>query len=282
MRGTVFACSAAMIVLSTGVAAQSWRTIDALRLPLDLDTLRVRVDYTVGALRVHSAEDSVLYRAQLRYDGERFQPVRSFDAASGTLEVGVRGDDEIPLRGSGGKEEGSLTLGISTRQPIDLELDLGATDSDLDLGGMPLTRLTIGSGVSDLSISFNERNPAAMRELSINAGIAHVKVDQLGNANAERVSISGSVGDIDVDMRGEWTGTRELHVMVTFGAATVRIPRSVGVRITHSRLLGTFDSEGFTQQGDMYVNSAWESAEQKVSIDARTTFGSFDVVWIDR
>jgi hypothetical protein len=70
--------------------------------------------------------------------------------------------------------------------------------------------------------------------------------------------------------------------MVTFGSATVRLPRSVGVRIRHSRLLGTFDGAGFTQEGDTYVNRAWESAEQKVSIDARTTFGSFDVVWIDR
>lgn len=281
-RARTLACATALLFTATSSTAQSWRTIDAFRLPVELDTLRVRVDYTVGALRVQRGSDSLLYRAQLRYDSERFHPVRSFDASSGTLTVGVRGDDKLPLRGSKGKEEGMLTLTLSPSQPIDLELQLGATDSDLELGGLPLSRLMIGSGVSDLSITFSERNPVPLREMAIDAGIAHVRIDNLGNANAERVRISGSVGDVDIDMGGRWSGLRELDVMVTFGSATVRLPRSVGVRIRHSRLLGTFDGAGFTQEGDTYVNRAWESAEQKVSIDARTTFGSFDVVWIDR
>jgi hypothetical protein len=120
-----------------------------------------------------------------------------------------------------------------------------------------------------------------MRELTIDAGVASVTVDHLGNANAERMRVSGTVGRIELDMRGAWTGTREIQVVVTFGVATVRVPRSVGVRVTHSRVLGTFDAAGFTQRGDEYVNAAWGTAEQKLYIDARTTFGSLDVQWIE-
>lgn len=268
-------------VAARAVPAQSWRTIDAFRQARALDTLRVRVHYTVGALRVSAAGDSLLYRAQLRYDAARFEPVRDFDATSGILNVGVRGDDEIPLRGSGGKEEGSLALALGPTLPVDLELDLGATDSDLDLSGIPVTRLVIGSGVSDLSLRFGTRNPAVMRELTIDAGVASVTVDHLGNANAERVRVSGTVGRVDLDMRGAWTGTRKIQVLVTFGVASIRVPRSIGVRVTHSRVLGTFDTGGFTQQGDAYVSGTWDTAEQKLDIDARTTFGSLEIEWIE-
>ena len=280
MRGAMVLAIA--IGASAGAApAQSWRTVEAFRPARSLDTLRVRVDYTVGALRVQAAGDSLLYRAQLRYDAERFEPVRAFDAASGTLNVGVRGDDRIPLRGSSGKEQGTLTLALASAQPVDLELDLGATDSDLDLSGIPVSRLVIASGVSELSLRFATENPVVMRELTIDAGVASVTVDHLGNANAERMRVSGTVGRIELDMRGAWTGTREIEVVVTFGVATVRVPRSVGVRVTHSRVLGTFDAAGFTQRGDEYVNAAWGTAEQKLYIDARTTFGSLDVQWIE-
>lgn len=271
----------ALTAIAGGLPAQSWRTIDAYRAARAVDTLHVRVDYTVGALRVHAAGDSLLYRAQLRYDADRFEPVRTFDATSGTLNVGVRGDDQIPLRGSSGKEQGTLTLALAPTQPVDLELDLGATDSDLDLSGIPISRLVIGSGVSDLTLGFATKNPATMRELAIDAGIASVTTDHLGNANAERVRVSGSIGRVELDMRGSWTGMREIQVTVTFGVATVRVPRSVGVRVTHSRVLGTFDAAGFTQRGDEYVSDGWDDAEQKLYIDARTTFGTLDVQWID-
>jgi hypothetical protein len=280
MRGVTLA-AVVLLTPAQAVGAQSWRTVDAFRQALAVDTLRVRIDYTVGALRVHAAGDSLLYRAQLRYDAHRFEPVRTFDAASGTLHVGVRGDDRIPLRGSGGKEQGTLTLALGPSQPVDLELDLGATDSNLDFSGIPVSRLVIGSGVSELSLRFATENPVAMSELMIDAGVASVTVDHLGNANAERVRVSGTVGRVELDMRGAWKGTREVQVLVTFGVATIRVPRSVGVRVTHSRVLGTFDAAGFTQLGDGYVSEAWETAEQRLYIDARTTFGSLDVEWIE-
>jgi hypothetical protein len=272
----------AAVAIAAGVLpAQSWRTVDALRQPLNVDTLRVRVNYTVGALRIGAGGDSLLYRARLRYDADRFESMREFDESSGTLRVGVRGD-AMPLRIGGGKEQGSLDLSLAPSQPVDLELDLGATDARLDLSGLPISRLEIGSGASELTITFATENPVPMQELIIEAGVARVVANRLGNANAERVRVSGTVGSVDLDMRGSWTGTRTVEVFVTFGAATLRVPRGVGVRVKHSRVLGSFDASGFTKRGDEFVSEGWDSAEQRLLIDGRTTFGTLDVRWIDR
>ncbi|HSJ65944.1 MAG TPA: hypothetical protein VK922_18825 [Gemmatimonadaceae bacterium] len=271
----------ALACLTQGLPAQSWRTVDAVRQSRTVDTLRVRVNYTVGALRIAAGGDTNLYRARLRYDANRFEPVREFDESSGTLRIGVRGDDDLPLRIGGGKEQGTLTLGLAPSRPLDLELDLGATDATLDLSGLPVSRLAIASGASELTISFATANPVAMRELTIDAGVARVVGEGIGNANAERVRVSGAVGSVDLDMSGRWSGTRNLQVSVTFGAAKVRVPRGVGVRVKHSRVLGTFEARGFTKRGDEYVSEGWDAAEQRLLIDARTTFGTLDVRWIE-
>lgn len=280
MRAGVFL--AASIVLAGDLPAQSWRTVDAKRQPRAMDTLRVRVDYTVGVLRIDAGSDSLLYSARLRYDAERFEPVREFEASSGTLRIGVQGDDQLPLRVGGGKEQGTLTLGLARSQPLDFELDLGATDATLDLGGLSVSRLAISSGVSELTVSFDAPNPVPMSELAIDAGVARVVGTKMGNANAERMRVSGTVGSVDLDMSGTWSGSRIVQVSVTFGAATLRVPQGVGVRIKHSRVLGTFDASGFTKRGDEFVSDGWDTADQRLLIDARTTFGSLDVRWIAR
>jgi hypothetical protein len=277
--GGVMAATVATVAAGA-LPAQSWRTVEAERLPLAVDTLRVRVDYTVGALRIAAAGDSLLYSARLRYDAERFEPVREFEASTGTLRVGVAGDD-MPLRIGGGKEQGTLALGLAPSQPIDLELDLGATEAELELGGLPITRLAIGSGASELTVSFATANPVPMRELAIDAGVARVVGRRLGNANAERIRVNGTVGSVELDMSGAWSGTRVVQVSVTFGAALLRIPRGVGVRVKHSRVLGTFEAQGFSKRGSEYVSEGWDSAEQRLLIDARTTFGTLDVRWIE-
>jgi len=261
--------------------AQRWRTVEGARQASALDTLRVRVDYTVGQLSV-GATDSLLYRATLRYDAERFDPVRDFDASTGTLRVGVHGDEGVPLRiGADGREHGSLALVLSRRQPVDLELELGATQAELDLGGIPLTRLEVNSGASDLTLRFAAPNPVAMRELSIDAGVARVAATQLGNANAERVRVKGVVGSIDLDLSGTWVGTRVVQVSVTLGAATVRVPRGTGIRVKHSRVLAAFDARGLTKVGGEMVSENWEGASQRLLIDARTTFGALTIRWIE-
>lgn len=274
--GLVAAC--ALTAFGAPAGAQRWRTVDAVRQSRAVDTLRVRVEYTVGSLTLGTT-DSALYHATLRYDAERFEPLRQFDAETGTLRVGVRGDTEVSLRlGGGEREHGSLALALSRAQPVDLELDLGAAQADLALGGLPLTKLSVASDASDLTVRFDTPNPIPMRELAIETGVARVSAVRLGNANAERVRVQGAIGSIELDFAGQWEGTRVVQASVTLGAVTIRLPRGVGVRVKHSRVLAGFDATGLTPVGDEMVSANWETASQRLLIDARTTFGALRIV----
>jgi hypothetical protein len=85
------AALSALATLHPGpLAAQPWRAVSAARQAHSADsTLRVRVDYGVGRLRLAQAAPPLLYDLRLRYDEERFRPTHAFDASTKTLTVGV-------------------------------------------------------------------------------------------------------------------------------------------------------------------------------------------------
>ena len=64
-----------------------------------------------------------------------------------------------------------LKLGLD---PIDLTIDLGAADAEMDLGGLNLTQLDIHTGASDLQLGFSEPDKSPMGPLTVLAGAARL------------------------------------------------------------------------------------------------------------
>jgi len=263
------------------IAAQSWRTLAASRQARGVDSLRVRVEYGVGTLRVMKGAPALLYQANLRYDEEKFDPVRSFDDATHTLTVGAHQRSSGSTLAAGRKNFGNLGLSFAPGVPLDLKLDLGATRSAIDLSGLSVRRLWIGAGASETKLTFGTPNPLAMEELSFQAGAASVVIVGLGNAHAERVRVKCSAGSVDLDLSGAWAANMELQLDIGVGAATLRLPRDVGVRIRLDKVLATFDRGGLLERDGSYYSANWESAPRKLTIDASTTLGAIEVRWIE-
>ena len=62
---------------------------------------------------------------------------------------------------------------------------------------------------------------------------------------------------------------------------TIRLPRSVGVKLTVNRFLASFNPAGFTRQGDQYVSDGYESRTRHLSIDITSTVGDINIVWVN-
>ncbi|HET9947916.1 MAG TPA: hypothetical protein VFQ22_03205, partial [Longimicrobiales bacterium] len=121
--------------------AQSMRELSMSRQLDDDGPVGVDVRYAAGTFQVRSMEEGLLYRMNLRYDEERFEPVAEYEP--GRLEVGV---ESIARRRLRGPQSGALTLELARGVPMDLDLELGAVKADLDLGGLALTGLELSTG----------------------------------------------------------------------------------------------------------------------------------------
>ena len=261
--------------LPATAAAQDWRDLTSFRQRGDAERLDVRVRYGAGRLEIRPAEPGELYRVGLRYDSDIFEPVAAY--RNGRLEVGVDGGGRginIDTDGSG-----ELDLRLSPDVPLDLDLEFGAVEADLELGGLRMEAVDVETGASDTRLRFSEPNAVDCERFELSMGAAAVTASGLANANCRLVRTEGGVGDLTLDFTGLWRQDIHADVTMALGSVKIVVPENVGVRVDKDTFLTGFDASRFYKRDGLHYSDNWERAEHRLTIDLEGAFGSVEVQW---
>jgi len=270
----ISAAAFALALTARSGDAQSWRTIEVSRQLRDTAAHNVRVDYGAGRFDLRASNEPVLYAMKLRYDENTGRPLHTYDADRRSLRLGIDGS----FRGSLNRDhQGELRLALSRSVPIDLDLDLGATKSRIDVGGLSLLGLHIGSGASETEVDFSEPNPARLRWIDIEVGAAALQVRNIGNSNASSVRVRGGVGSVTLDFGGHWSRDISVDTDLSLGKVHLKVPHDVGVRIEVDRIIASFDHGGLVKRDGAYYSANWETAQYRLRIHSQTVFGAIDI-----
>lgn len=286
------------LLLCSAVPAmgQEWRDFRAARQAGAVESLEVELLYGAGRLSVSPSETPFLYDARVRYDTERFQPLRGWttEGTRGRLRLALTSvDDETgpatirledwdldfdfdDLRHSG-DELGTLDFELHPEVPTDLRLGIGAARSRMEFGGLSLTSVEVLTGASKTEIEFSEPNRVRMSEITLKAGAADFEAEGLGNARFDRLEFKGAIGNVMLDFSGDWERSATAEITMGVGELTLRVPRDIGVRILRSSLLMTLDAEGFDRVDKAYMTPNWDTAEIRLDIELEAAFGSVKV-----
>ena len=256
--------------------AQQWQTVDVARQLHDTGMVTVKVTYAAGKLTVRGAPAPYLYSMQMRYDSERGQPLSSYDAETRSLRVGMRGKSGR-WSGRGGDDAGDMQLALSRSAAMDLTMDLGATDADLDLSGMALRTLEIRTGASETTVRFDSVSRRPMERMDLNLGAAAVHARHLANAGLQKLNVRGGVGQVDLDLTGVWSHDMDVQLDVALGGVTIVVPRDVGIRIEADKVFGSFDFGGLKKHGNAWLSDGFDAATYKVRIRSATVLGKLTV-----
>src|SRR5690606_12003734 len=101
--------------------------------------------------------------------------------------------------------------------PLELDVRFGAGQAEIELGGISLERLHLGTGASETTVRFSSPNPIEADRVLIEAGAAELEVYGLGNARAERVEFKGGVGATTLDFGGAG-GDTEVQIEMGVGS----------------------------------------------------------------
>jgi hypothetical protein len=128
--------------------------------------------------------------------------------------------------------------------PMELELDLGASSTRLELGGVPVRRLRLSQGAADLTLDFDRPNPVEMAVLTFNGGASRCTLRSLANANSSRVEVYGGGGVFYLDFSGRLR--RDLAVKIEAGAGEVTLvfPEEADVEVEAHTGLAVVDFRG--------------------------------------
>ena len=277
MRKALYIAVVTVAVAPALLAGQSWRTVTMSHQIEDNSEIRVFVEYGAGHLKIGAADGGVLYRMNLRYDEDIFEPVSDF--SGDRLHLGV----ESIGRGFNigrNKQSGELDLEFARGIPMDMDLEFGAVRADIDFGGLALTDLDLSTGASQSTIDISEPNSVGMSTARFEIGAAEFEARHLGNLNAERIEVDAGVGQVTLWLNGRWQRDASVSIDMGLGALELRVPEGLGLRLRKEGFLVSLDSEGLVKRGDWYYSLDYEDADRKVTVDLDAAFGSVKVVWV--
>jgi len=276
------AAALALVLGASGASAQTMRPFSTYRQWHGETSTAARLDFAAGALRLAAGRPNELYRMDVLYDGERYEPVSDYDAALGNVTLGLRAAGDGGIRVVSKRQLGqTASVTFSPRSDLALAVALGAVDGDLDLGGLRLTSLDLEAGASRATVRFSQPNGARCRDAVLSSGAAELTVLGLGNSRCDRIAFEGGVGRVTLDFSGTWTSSSHVSVKMALGQVELRLPRQVGVRLTLDKFLATFEAEGLVRRGNAYVSPGYDQAARHLDIDITTAVGGVTLDWLE-
>lgn len=241
----------------------------------DIESADVEILFGAGDLQVAAGDAETLFSGHFRYNVEEWKPEVTYENGSLTVQQGETSENWGWPDGNAHNEwELELTPAIL----LTVDLKAGAGEGELDLGGLRLETLNADLGAGDFTVRFDEPNGASMERLTVNTGAASLNMIGIGNASPEHLRIQGGVGEIDLELTGDWSNSADIEVTAGVGSLTLRLPDDVGVRVEVEGGISGVQVSGLDRSGDAYVNDAYGEEELELNIQVTTGVGQITLI----
>jgi hypothetical protein len=279
MRTTTWILAIAAAGAPLALNAQQWRTIESARQLTSTAPTQVTLTFAGGKFQLRPLPGKLLYQMQLHYDEQTADAVHEFDASSHELHLGLAKANMgwRALRSMKKDESGSMTVGLNPSVPIDLELNLGGAQGDMEFGGMRVKSLKLHFGLVGGTVRFSSPNEIAMDELSIDVGLGGVEFSDLGNANVSQININGGMDGVSLNFGENVMRDVKINAAIALGGLRIQVPESVGVTVQPQTKLGSFKPHGLTQTNGAWFTPNWNQASVHVTIVSDAALGTLEV-----
>jgi hypothetical protein len=145
-------------------------------------------------------------------------------------------------------------LEFSKQRPFALTIETGASEFDLDLGGVSVHGLTVRQGAGKFELGFSEPNPHPMELLEVSSGAAGIELDHLANANFSEMRLSGGAAGYELDFGGVLSRDARASIETGLSRVEISVPASMAARIVAETTLGSVEvGDGFTKQEGAFL-----------------------------
>jgi hypothetical protein len=279
---TLAAVAAGAFCWVGSASAQSWRPYSTFRQLHGETRLDAQLEFAAGMLKVAPGRQAELYRMQLSYDSDRFVPLSQYEGSARTVRLGVQSAGRAGLRVvSKNQLRQKALVELSPRADLALDLNLGAGEADVDLGGLRISQVRIETGASRATVRFSAPNRTRCETAVFEAGAADLAIYRLGNSRCEKVRVEGGVGKVTLDFGGSWTTTQKADVTLSMGELRLRLPKRAPVRIRMDKFLSSFEPDGLIRRGDSWVTRNFDPEQPHLDIGLTCSVGAVRVEWVN-
>ncbi len=217
------------------------------------ELVQVNVDAGIGELFVEGGASELL-NADFRYNIDELEQEVTYDVDGNTGRLRVFNKDDINVIPTG-EVKSEWRLQFAEDVPLEMDMNLGLGDSDIDLSGLTVTSLEVSAGAGKLDLNVGNQT---LDRLKVEAGLGDVDVNVAGG-KIGRFDFRSGAGSTRIDLRGAWEDDLVATIEGGLGDLTVIVPRDTGVRIDVNLGLGDVNADGFRIDGSAYVNDAYKN-----------------------
>lgn len=208
----------------------------------------VKLEIPAGELFLKTGSTQ-LAEAQVSYKQSDWKPSMSLNRSNGNTTLTLK---QANLKNNTENVENKWNVSLNKSLPLNLELEMGAGTSRLDLSNSRLQTLDIEAGAASIDLN-------------------------LKGSTVKEVEIAAGVGELNLDLTGDWNHDVKLDISGGIGEVNLKLPKNTGVRINPSGL-GSKNLNGFRKNGAYYQNAAYGKSKHTLTIHVSGGMGSLNVV----
>ncbi len=168
---------------------------------------------------------------------------------------------------------------LGKKRPFALTIETGASDFELDLGGIPLSRLMVRQGAGKFELGFPQPNPEPMELIDVSTGAAGIELENLANANFSEMRLSGGAATYELDFGGVLLREAWVSIETGLSGVVVSVPTSTAASVAAETTLGSVDvGDGFMKrEGTFLTEAALKGDDPVLRIRAGVRLGSLQL-----
>jgi len=214
-------------------------------------TTRLKISFGAGELHLTPGAQDKLVDGVATYNIPELKPRVTTNGGDVHLQQGSNNFSMPTLNNI--KTIWDLKLG---NLPMELSVEAGAYSGTMELGGLPLTALTVKDGAADVKLSFASPNPTEMSVLRYETGASTVTMSGLANANFNTMIFQAGAGDYSLDFSGSLKRDATLSMDCGLSSLTLHVPTGVHAIVTvESGLSDVNTSSGWVKDGNTYTQA---------------------------
>lgn len=240
----------------------------------------VIIDIGAGTIDLKRNNTGDILKAKVEYDPDEVRVDIEYDRTKDRGELYLtseRRDKGLDLD----EEDNYWYLEFGDKIPISFEIDIGACEAEFDFSGLRIDGLDMDLGASSIDVDFRTLNPERISIIRIDVGASDLEMHGLGNANFEKLSFDGGVGDFTLDFSGDFEHRAYVDIDVGLGSLTVMVPKDAGIQISsESSFLSSFsiDEDDFEEvEDDLYESDNLGRVDKELIFKIDVGLGSVEV-----
>ena len=190
-------------------------------IPEDRESSELEIGMGAGRLNITGGSD-IWVSGDVKYNVSLWNPKISHTAYG--MKITQETKKQLAIPDNKVINDWNIAIGD---HPTDLEINAGAYQGNLDLTGIPITKLRISDGASQANIRFDSLNPVIMISFHYSTGASQIDIKGLSNANFEKMVFEGGPGSYTLDFSGDLQRDTDIEINYGLGDVKIIIPKGV-------------------------------------------------------